>query len=166
MYQEVFPQGEVSFQLQDLLLYTNDLGGTIPTELGSLSHLWRINLGANNLQGTIPPQLGFLPNLEHLLLGGNSLSGTIPPQLAESLLSEPLADFDAPDPPDRATARRWLGDMTDMALVDGEISSQEKRLLVEVGRSSGLVAADINLVIAKRRAQARKRLRQQASTYA
>ena len=91
---------------------------------------------------------------------------SIPPQLAESLLSEPLADLDAPDPPDHATARRWLGDMTDMALVDGEISLEEKRLLTEVGRSSGLLAADINLIIAKRRAQARKRLRQQPSTYA
>lgn len=83
-------------------------------------------------------------------------------QTVKSLLSdERSAELDAPDPPDVDTARRWLGDMTDMALVDGEISREEKRVLIDVGRASGLAAYDINLVIAKRRARALKQRRQQ-----
>jgi len=92
------------------------------------------------------------------LAGRNSISL----QTVQSMLSdERSADLDAPDPPDVDTARRWLGDMTDMALVDGEISREEKRVLIDVGRASGLVAYDINLVIAKRRALALKQQRHQ-----
>ena len=86
----------------------------------------------------------------------------IPPQAVEAMLSDQaLADLEVPDPPDSDTTRRWLGDMVDMALVDGTISRDEERILVQVGRNSGLAPSDVRRVISKRRALARKRLRQQ-----
>ena len=42
-----------------------------------------INLEGNNLSGTIPPELGNLSHLSHLNLASNRLSGSIPPELAE-----------------------------------------------------------------------------------
>ena len=62
-------------------LYGNQLRGTIPPELGSLSNVMRLSLSENQLGGTIPTELGGLSNLERLSLGGNRLSGTIPPEL-------------------------------------------------------------------------------------
>ena len=64
-----------------LSLYSNQLTGTIPAELGSLTNLERLYLSYNQLTGTIPPELGSLTNLERLYLSYNQLTGTIPPAL-------------------------------------------------------------------------------------
>jgi hypothetical protein len=67
----------------------------------------------------------------------NSISSKV----VQSLLSDAKrAGLEAPVPPNPQTARRWLADMVDMALVDGEISKDEGRVLVEVGRSAGLAS--------------------------
>ena len=78
-------------------LVDNDLDGTIPPELGRLTNLRELRLGAdyadpfaprtlearpwNSLSGLIPPELGALGNLTHLILGELGLSGEIPPEL-------------------------------------------------------------------------------------
>ena len=67
--------------LEGLDLWGNQLTGTIPTELGSLSNLRWLSLGGNQLTGTIPTELVSLSNLEGLSLGGNQLTGTIPTEL-------------------------------------------------------------------------------------
>ena len=64
-----------------LLLKGNNLTGTIPSELGSLSSLTELNLRGNQLSGEIPPVLGGLTNLTLLELSLNRLSGGIPPEL-------------------------------------------------------------------------------------
>ena len=65
----------------ELDLSENELNGTIPSELGSLSNLGVLRLSENQLRGTIPPELGNLTNLEVLNLFENRLSGTIPSEL-------------------------------------------------------------------------------------
>ena len=65
-------------RLQDLSLQVNQLSGTIPAEIGNLTSLSWLELAANQLSGTIPVELGNLTRLEQLLLGFNQLSGTIP----------------------------------------------------------------------------------------
>ncbi|THG23473.1 hypothetical protein TEA_000166 [Camellia sinensis var. sinensis] len=61
----------------------NNLGGKIPTELGSLSNLSILTLGDNRLTGTIPLSIGNLSNLRLLCLPYNNLEGSIPTQLGQ-----------------------------------------------------------------------------------
>lgn len=66
-----------------LSLLVNGLSGTIPPELGNLSHLEWLNMNANDLSGSIPPDLGTLGNLRGLAIHSNNLSGTIPLELGD-----------------------------------------------------------------------------------
>ena len=63
-----------------LSLSGNQLSGSIPAQLGSLSRLAELNLGSNQLAGAIPASLGSLSNLQVLRLDGNGLTGSIPPE--------------------------------------------------------------------------------------
>jgi hypothetical protein len=64
------------------MLFDSDLSGTIPPELGNLTSLQYLNLGANHLSGPLPPTLGNLANLTELHLIYNQLSGPIPPEVS------------------------------------------------------------------------------------
>ena len=60
----------------------NGLTGSLPTELGMLSHLRWLEIGGNSrLTGPIPAALGNLANLESLDLQWNWLTGSIPAAL-------------------------------------------------------------------------------------
>ena len=68
--------------LRRLNLMENRLRGSIPSELGSLSLLENLNLARNyGLNGPLPSELGSLSNLEVLRLDENTFTGTIPPEL-------------------------------------------------------------------------------------
>ncbi len=67
----------------ELDLQTNQLSGTIPSELGQLTNLIHLVLNQNQLGGAIPPVLGQLTNLTWLGLWANQLSGTIPSELGQ-----------------------------------------------------------------------------------
>ena len=64
-----------------LFLWDNRLSGSIPSELGDLSSLKRLNLNGNELSGAIPPELGNLSELSYISLRSNQLTGAIPPEL-------------------------------------------------------------------------------------
>ena len=66
-----------------LRLRSNNLTGTIPTELGQLSSLTQLWLSENQLSGSIPAELGNLTSLTWLWLSKNQLSGTIPTELGQ-----------------------------------------------------------------------------------
>ena len=66
-----------------LELFTNQLSGSIPSELGDLSHLTYLGLASNDLSGPIPPELGKLGNLNMLILYSNQLTGDIPVELGD-----------------------------------------------------------------------------------
>lgn len=68
--------------MQSLLLGSNGLQGSIPTELGDLSFLRNLDLSFNAMSGTIPTSIGRLTSLVSLTLSNNSLSKTIPAELA------------------------------------------------------------------------------------
>ena len=51
-------------------LYENQLSGSIPSELGSLTNLQLLGLHENQLSGSLPSWLGNLTNLQLLRLGG------------------------------------------------------------------------------------------------
>ena len=72
---------DASGRVTGLVLDWNGLTGEIPTRLGRLSNLKRLELGNNRLTGEIPKELGRLSNLESLLLHSNRLTGEIPKEL-------------------------------------------------------------------------------------
>jgi len=65
-------------RVQALWLPYNNLSGSIPPELGSLTKLVELQLPENRLTGSIPGELGGLGNLEDLDLSFNRLTGSIP----------------------------------------------------------------------------------------
>ncbi len=64
-----------------LSLYSNQLTGSIPSELGNLGNLVLLGLSHNQLAGSIPAALGNLVNLIYLGLDRNQLTGSIPAEL-------------------------------------------------------------------------------------
>ena len=62
-------------------LFSNNLTGSIPPDLGRLASLGRLHLARNSLTGPIPPEFGSLANLSQLTLDDNDLRGSIPPEL-------------------------------------------------------------------------------------
>ena len=75
-----------------LTLHFNQLTGTLPTELGNLSHLADLILGDNQLTGPIPAELGSLSSLRRLDFRNNQLTGLIPAELGD-LASLTLLDL-------------------------------------------------------------------------
>ena len=68
--------------LTTLDLSGNRLSGTIP-DFTSVTSLATLNLGDNQLSGTIPEDLGSLTGLEDLSLRDNRLTGAIPEELGD-----------------------------------------------------------------------------------
>ncbi|GEM_PF-6380894 len=71
----------VNGDVTGISLNSNNLVGTIPSELGNLTALTTLSLAGNQLSGTIPSELGNLTALTNLWLYGNQLSGAIPSEL-------------------------------------------------------------------------------------
>lgn len=74
----------------ELYLFSNNLAGKIPPELGNLKNLEWLHLGSNQLEGRIPPELGNLDRLKELRLRINRLTGEIPPELGNLVNLESL----------------------------------------------------------------------------
>jgi hypothetical protein len=68
-------------QVSSIGIDTNNLTGTIPTEISNLSNLNYLNLSINQLSGNIPPGFGNLSSLTELHLSYNQLTSSIPPEL-------------------------------------------------------------------------------------
>lgn len=64
-------------------LYDNNLGGTIPMELGQLTYIEDLNFNSNGISGEIPAAIGQLENLVILNLSNNDLSGGIPATIGQ-----------------------------------------------------------------------------------
>ena len=76
--------GDLIF-LESLVLSSNELTGTIPSELGVLTNLHTLNLmkQQRKLVGSIPDEIGSLTNLRYLDLSYNSLTMPIPESLGQ-----------------------------------------------------------------------------------
>ncbi|PQQ16305.1 hypothetical protein Pyn_20786 [Prunus yedoensis var. nudiflora] len=64
-----------------IALSGKNLRGYIPSELGTLVYLRRLNLHSNNFHGSIPSQLFNATSLHSIFLYGNNLSGSLPPSI-------------------------------------------------------------------------------------
>ncbi|TYI41927.1 hypothetical protein ES332_A01G061100v1 [Gossypium tomentosum] len=73
--------GNLSSSLELFSAYSCNIRGSIPSEIGNLSHLINIELGGNQLIGQIPTTIGGLEELQSLSLDENKLEGSIPSDL-------------------------------------------------------------------------------------
>ena len=64
--------------VSSLILRQNNLVGSLPNELASLSALQNFDLGGNQLSGTIPSNITQLLNLKFIHLWGNQYTGSLP----------------------------------------------------------------------------------------
>lgn len=64
-----------------LKLSAQGRAGTLPTELGLLTHAVALDLSSNQFSGTVPTQIGNLVRLRGLWIQGNRISGFLPSQL-------------------------------------------------------------------------------------
>lgn len=71
----------LTFIVQFLLQFEDNLNGTLPTEFGLLSTLEGIWITDNEISGSIPSELGNLHSLEHMLFDNNRFSGDLPSEL-------------------------------------------------------------------------------------
>lgn len=78
-------------QVVILNLNNNNLGGSIPMDVGQLYSLEELNLGSNRISGEIPATIGKLEYLGKLDLSDNQLSGEIPAELGRLEELEVLA---------------------------------------------------------------------------
>lgn len=60
----------------------NNMIGTLPTELGSLTYVTQIHMGGNQLTGPLPASIGNMSSLIGLYLWGNQLTGSVPASFA------------------------------------------------------------------------------------
>ncbi|CAM9210485.1 unnamed protein product [Ectocarpus fasciculatus] len=67
--------------LVTLDLSGNEIGGTLPPELGKMVHLQYLRLAVSKLEGAIPDTLGDIKGLRELDISHSRLSGPIPPSL-------------------------------------------------------------------------------------
>ena len=70
-----------------LVLYNQELTGSIPLEIGCLTNLTHLVLSSNQLTGSIPPEMGNLTSLTELFLYDNQLTGEIPQEVCDLMES-------------------------------------------------------------------------------
>lgn len=71
-------------RITSLNLWSNNLHGSIPAEIGVLTNLTLLNLAKNNLTGAIPTEITNIKNVEIIDLHDNQLTGEIPPAICSN----------------------------------------------------------------------------------
>lgn len=86
--------------IQEIDFSQNQLGGTLPIELGKFVRLYSLGLHGNKITGEIPPTLGNITGLTYLDLGNNLLTGTVPTELGKlaNIMSLNLGNNHLPGP--------------------------------------------------------------------
>lgn len=69
---------DTSGRVSEIILFGNNLTGTLPSEIGLLTELTSLYLNNNLISGNIPTEIGNLLNLNTLSIPNNQLAGSIP----------------------------------------------------------------------------------------
>lgn len=72
----------------EIRLPAKQLKGTLPSEIGFLPYLIKLDLADNEIVGTIPEELYGLQRLRHLYLNNNKLEGIISPRIDDLNFAE------------------------------------------------------------------------------
>lgn len=83
--------------MQYFMVFSNEINGTIPKELGNWKELVGLGLHKNRLSGPIPASLGQLKSLRFMTLNSNKLTGTIPVEVLELVLWGDLQTLNVSD---------------------------------------------------------------------
>jgi len=70
-------------RVQNITLEQVKLVGSLPSEIGYLSHLIDLKLRGDGLYGTLPTELGLLEDLQYLRLYDTQISGSLPSEIGE-----------------------------------------------------------------------------------
>lgn len=136
-------------RVADLALPENELEGTLPAALGSLTRLRRLDLGGNQLGGSIPAELGNLIELEELSLWNDDdpldpdddgLTGAIPAALGNlaNLRRLDLRENSLTDPIPAA-----LGALTSLRELDLGLNELTGAVPAELGNLTRLRRLDL-----------------------
>ncbi|KAI3848251.1 hypothetical protein MKW92_014436 [Papaver armeniacum] len=83
LLQVSLPEFPTDGQLEELFLSSTGIGGEIPSSIGRLTFLSRLDLSWNVLKGSIPNSFSKLKNLQHLDLSANYFTGSISTRLSK-----------------------------------------------------------------------------------
>ena len=64
-------------------LFSNNLVGNLPPQIGSLKWVYELSVGSNKLEGLIPEAIGDLDALSNLVVSSNSFSSPLPEGLSK-----------------------------------------------------------------------------------
>ena len=102
-----------------LLLFGNNLVGTIPDALSNFTDLGTLNLGNNELSGTVPVQLGNLANLTDLRLINNQFTGNLAWLSSLTNLQHLYLSGSANTPGNQFTGNlAWLSSLTQLVYLE------------------------------------------------
>lgn len=133
--------GNLSINLQHLLLGGNNLSGIVPPSIGKLRGLIRLGLGDNTFSGTIGEWVGQLEKLQGILLQGNTFSGSIPPSISNltwlSVLSLGHNKFEGTIPPS-------LGRLQRLSAMDLSYNNLQGNIPLEIGNLNQLINISVS----------------------
>ncbi|CAM9583263.1 unnamed protein product [Ectocarpus sp. 4 AP-2014] len=128
-------------ELRLLFLYDNILTGFIPETLGDLSNLEGLNVSNNNLKGPIPKELGNLTKLEGIDVHSNKLTGRIPEELGNltnlEMLSVHHNELTGPIP-------KEMGNLTKLVILSLNNNELSGRMPKELGALTRLTNLDLS----------------------
>ena len=127
--------------LETLWLHDNRLSGELPAALGGLSRLEQLSLSRNRLSGGLPASLGRLTNLEFLSLSRNLLTGEIPAELGNLSNLEELWLYDNDLSGEVPPALGNLTSLTRMSISRNELSGE---IPPELGNLTSLTRMSIS----------------------
>jgi len=119
----------------------NNLRGNIPSTIGNLSNLQRMDLNTNQLNGSIPPSIGNLKSLIYFYLLSNQLSSSIPRSIGDLIN---LQGFDLSDNELSDSIPSSLGNLINLQgfdLSDNELSDS---IPSSLGNLKTLVGLDLD----------------------
>ncbi|MEN8219934.1 MAG: Calx-beta domain-containing protein, partial [Pseudomonadota bacterium] len=128
-------------KLESLRLNANQLTGSILTEFGNMSGLWYLRLDDNQLTGSIPSQLGNLSNLMYLELYNNELTGSIPSQLGNLINLRELHLYDNEL---TGSIPSQLGNLSDLWQLDLSDNQLTGSIPTELGNLNKLWSFDLS----------------------